>query len=152
VEGVEEPLGRSLAIAAKLVRLNLDERLASIGSSLQTHLVLRDIETNPGVTQRELARHVGIEGPTLTHHLDRLAADGLVERIRGIQDRRTVCPALTAKGKAHLRRSRKVAEGFQVEMDAVFTAAELATLREGLNRLTEHYRRIRHDDHRARGA
>jgi MarR family transcriptional regulator for hemolysin len=152
VDGVEEPLGRSLAIAAKLVRLRLDERLASIGSSLQTHLVLRDIDSNPGITQREVAQHVGIEGPTLTHHLDRLAADGLVERIRGIDDRRTVRPVLTAKGKAHLRRSRKVAEGFQAEMDAVFTAEELCALRECLNRLTEHYGRVRHDNHRVRGA
>ncbi len=147
---MEESLGRSLAIAAKYVHADLDQRMAEVGSSLYTHIVLRHLEQHPGLTQRELAQRMAIEGPTLTHHLDRLAADGLVERVRGVVDRRTISPVLTAKGRAQLRRSRRVAERANAEMAALFTTSERRTLEGCLHRLTEHYGRVEDDHDRVR--
>src|ERR1700722_806187 len=107
---MDERLGRQLAWASKAAQANFDVALSRIGSSFHTFLVLRHVELYPGVSQRELARRLGIEGPTLTHHLDRLTADGLVERIRGRDDRRTSRTVLTTEGRAHLRKAVGVAD------------------------------------------
>lgn len=147
---VEERLGKQLAWASKAAQANFDLALSGIGSSFHTYLVLRHVEGYPGVSQRELARRLGIEGPTLTHHLDRLTADGLVERVRGRDDRRTSSAVLTAKGRAHLRKAVSFADELDAEFRALFSNSELRTLRECLQRIIDHYGRSDVDDNRAR--
>ena len=58
---VEERLGKQLALAAKAARAEFDQALVGIGSSFHTFLVLRHVELYPGVTQRQLARHLGLQ-------------------------------------------------------------------------------------------
>jgi MarR family transcriptional regulator for hemolysin len=147
---VEERLGKQLAFAAKAARAEFDQALAGIGSSFHAYLVLRHIELYPGVTQRELARRLGIEGPTLTHHLDRLAADGLVKRVRGLDDRRTSSTVLTAKGRTHLRRVLAFADGLDADFRGLFSPSELQVFQECLQRVIHHYGRSGLDDDRAR--
>lgn len=141
ISGVEEPLGRMLAKAAKAARAGFDESLAGIGSSFSTYIVLRDIQSYPGVSQRELAARLGIEGPTLTHHLDRLAAAGLVERVRGRDDRRTSSAVLTARGRAHLRKVMKHASERDHRFRSLFDLKELEVLEKCLQRIVDHYGR-----------
>jgi MarR family transcriptional regulator, transcriptional regulator for hemolysin len=148
--GVEERLGKQLAVAAKAARAEFDQALVGIGSSFHTFLVLRHVELYPGVTQRQLARHLGIEGPTLTHHLDRLCADGLVERVRGRDDRRTSSTVLTASGRAHLRRVVKFADQLDSEFRELFSPTELLVLQECLQRIIHHYGRTDLDVDRSR--
>jgi MarR family transcriptional regulator for hemolysin len=139
--GVEEPLGRMLAKATKAARAGFDESLAGIGSSFSTYIVLRDIQSYPGVSQRELAARLGIEGPTLTHHLDRLTAAGLVERVRGRDDRRTSSTVLTPKGRAHLRKVMKHASERDIRFRSLFDLKELEVLEKCLQRIIDHYGR-----------
>jgi len=148
--GVEERLGKQLSWATKAAQANFDLALSRIGSSFHTFLVLRHIELSPGVAQRELARRLGIEGPTLTHHLDRLTAEGLVERVRGRDDRRTSSAVLTAKGRAHLRKVVSFADQLDAEFRSLFTKSELQTLRDCLQRIIDHYGRSEVDDNPAR--
>ena len=42
-----------------------------------------------GMAQKDLAKHIGIEGPTLVGHVDRLEKQGLVERRENENDRRS---------------------------------------------------------------
>ena len=60
-----------------------------------------------GVTQ--LARMQGVSQPAMTQLVDRLAADGLVERLQHGDDRRSVQVALTAAGEQAVgqRRARR---------------------------------------------
>jgi DNA-binding MarR family transcriptional regulator len=53
----------------------------------------------PG-TARELARDMDIDAGAMTRLIDRLAAKGLVERLRSDTDRRVVMLSLTPAGKA----------------------------------------------------
>lgn len=57
------------------------------------------VEANPGVTQGELAREVGLDRSTMVGVIDTLEASGLVERRRGA-DRRTNGLWLTRRGRA----------------------------------------------------
>ena len=147
---MEERLGRQLAFASKAVQGRLDQALAEIGSSFHTFLVLRFVDGFPGLSQRQLARRLGIEGPTLTHHLDRLVAEGLVRRVRDVDDRRVSSTLLTAKGRAHLRKAVQVADRLDADLRCLFSESELQTLRDCLGRIAEHHGRSELDDNRTR--
>jgi MarR family transcriptional regulator, transcriptional regulator for hemolysin len=64
-----EPIGLELARTAKLVSRAFDDALAQVGGSLPTWLVLVSLTARRHGAQRELAEAVGVEGPTLTHHV-----------------------------------------------------------------------------------
>ncbi|MFN2607740.1 MAG: MarR family winged helix-turn-helix transcriptional regulator [Acidimicrobiales bacterium] len=134
-----EPLGRALGLTAKAMRERFDQQLAAVGSSLVSWLILRAASDNPGISQRQLAALLGIEGPTLTHHLDRVAADGLVDRARHPADRRVMTVSLTAAGKHHLGRVTAHAERLDAELRSLLSERELRTTLRVLNRLRDHY-------------
>jgi MarR family transcriptional regulator for hemolysin len=137
----EERLGRTLGITAKLVREHFDLTLRAVGSSFPAYLLLRHASQSPGVSQRQLADKLGIEGPTLVRHIDRLASDGLVERVPHVRDRRVSHVRLTDAGRAHLERIEAVAAEMNAELAGLFTPSELAALTRFLNRIWEAYTR-----------
>jgi MarR family transcriptional regulator for hemolysin len=141
---MEERLGRLLALSAKVVRERFDQQLGEVGSSLNTFLILKHAAMYHGVSQRELAERLSIEGPTLTHHLDRLAADGLACRVRDPRDRRISRVELTSEGKAHLDRVEASMTKADTDLRHLFTARELDTLVALLNRIRDHYTKEAH--------
>jgi MarR family transcriptional regulator, transcriptional regulator for hemolysin len=89
---------RSLMRIAKKVRLCMDTALAEKGSSFAIFAILDAITVERGLSQRQIASRLSIEGPPLTRHLERMEADGLVERRRDEHDRRVQRVYLTAAG------------------------------------------------------
>src|SRR5262245_27050561 len=85
-----EPVGRVLASTAKLVSRAFERELAEAGGSQPVWLILLALKQREWRTQQDLAGAVGIEGPTLTHHLDGLDKAGLIQRERDPSDRRAV--------------------------------------------------------------
>lgn len=142
---VEERLGRTLGITAKLVREDFDQTLRAVGSSFPAYLLLRHASQSPAVSQRELADKLGIEAPTLVRHIDRLARDGLVERVPHVRDRRVSHVHLTDAGRAHLDRIEEVAGRMNAELAGLFTASELAALTRFLARIRDAYPRDNRD-------
>jgi MarR family transcriptional regulator, transcriptional regulator for hemolysin len=136
---MEERLGRLLAMTGKVAREHFDRSLAAVGSSLNTYVVLRIVANCPSVSQRHLASALGIEGPTLVHHLDRLAADGLIERVRNQTDRRVSYVELTPAGRTHLDRVEAYAEVQDKEFRSMFTVEEAATLTTLLTRIRDRF-------------
>ncbi len=137
---MEERLGRLVGMTGKVVREHFDRSLAAVGSSLNTYVVLRTASLCPGVSQRQIADRLGIEGPTLTHHLDRLASDGLIERVRKPSDRRVSYVVLTPAGQAHLDEIEAYAAWHDTEFRSLFSEAEAETLERLLTRIRDHYR------------
>lgn len=64
------------------------------------------VRARPGLSLRELAHEEGISAPSLSAHVDRLEALGLIRRVRSSEDRRRVGLELTVVGRATLRRVR----------------------------------------------
>jgi DNA-binding MarR family transcriptional regulator len=56
------------------------------------------IKENPDTTQQELCEGIGVDKSTFAITLDRLAARGLIRRVRSKEDRRRNSLRLTAKG------------------------------------------------------
>ena len=137
----ETPIGLRLANASKAVSRAFNDRLAEAGGSVPTWLILSSLKANERRTQLELARAVGIEGPTLTRHLDGLEADGLVRRVRGAHDRRAVRVELTPDGELLFRRLLRVVIAFNADLTEGVGETELARLRKTLARLESNVRR-----------
>lgn len=131
-----QPLGRQLALTAKLVRAHFESALADGGGTLAVWVVLLSAVEEPGLSQRELAGRVQIEGPTLTRHLDRMEAEGLIRRERDASDRRVVRVEATASGRRLHRKLRQRAQRVDAELFAGFTERDRATLSRLLGRIT----------------
>ncbi len=123
-----ERLGKVLGIAAKVAREHFDQMLRTVPvAPFPTYMVLTHAEAYPELNQRQLADRLGIEGPTLVRHIDRLVADGLVRRVRDPQDRRV------SRVRAHRRPAPPppIATGGGQQADAefrlLFTPEELTT-------------------------
>lgn len=91
---------RTLMRTAKQVRMCMENALAGAGSSYATFIILDAVSLDPGLSQRQIAQRISIEGPPLTRHLDRMETDGLVERRRDDLDRRIQRVYPTAAGTA----------------------------------------------------
>ena len=130
-----EPIGLRLARTAKLVGRAFDDALAEVGGSLPVWLVLVSLKARVPGAQRELAEALGIEGPTLTHHLSRMEAAGLVSRHRDPDNRRVQRVELTAAGEAEFDRLRHRVVAFDERLRAGLTVADVAALGALLDRL-----------------
>jgi MarR family transcriptional regulator for hemolysin len=130
-----EPIGLQLARTAKVVSRAFDDALALVGGSLPTWLILVSLTARRHDAQRELADAVGVEGPTLTHHLDRLEAAGLITRTRDPANRRVHQVELTEAGKATFQRLLGAVTAFDQRLRRGLTEKELDATSGILSRL-----------------
>ncbi len=147
---MEPPLGRRLYLGQRAVADVLDARLNDHGASLWNWVLLREASLADGASQRELARRMRIEPPTLVRHLDKLADEGLVERRPDPVDRRVVRVIVTAKGRARLNALHKVASQLDVELRALLTEREVDVLGKALMKIHDHFTAVKEDEEEAR--
>jgi MarR family transcriptional regulator, transcriptional regulator for hemolysin len=132
-----QTLARRLHFAAKAARGHLEHRLAAAGSSFAVWTALSALKAGGPLIQRELAGMLNVEGPTLTRHLARMEAEGLIERHRTSADRRAAVVRLTESGEAtHSRLSGIVSAGRDVVFEG-FSPREIEEFAGYLDRLIE---------------
>src|SRR6266581_1158404 len=132
---VLEPLGKQLVFTAKAMREAFEETLAEAGGSLGIWVVLSALSDVGCVSQAALATHVHLEGATITHHIDRLEAAGLVRRQLDPDDRRVRRPPLTGAGaELHSRLLAAVIE-LQQHVLAGLGPPEREALRKALDKI-----------------
>ena len=122
---------------AKTLGRAFDRALAEAGGSQPAWLILLSVKSGRAATQRELARAVGIEGATLTHHLDGMERAGLITRRRDPENRRVQLVALTDAGDEAFARMRRAAMAFDRQLRAGLSEEELEGFRRVLERLGE---------------
>jgi MarR family transcriptional regulator, transcriptional regulator for hemolysin len=137
----ETPIGLQLASTSKAVSRAFNDRLTEAGGSVPTWLILSSLKGDAWRTQLDLARAVGIEGPTLTRHLDGLEEQGLVRRVRDTADRRAVKVELTDAGERLFSRLREAVIAFNRDLTSGLSNPELAGTRETLSRLEANVKR-----------
>jgi MarR family transcriptional regulator for hemolysin len=114
----QRPIGLAVAGVAKRLGRAFDDALAEAGGSRPVWLILLSLKAARPETQRALAKEVGIEGATLTHHLEGMERSGLVRRERLPENRRVQRVELTAKGERMFLRLRDAAIGFDSRIRA----------------------------------
>jgi MarR family transcriptional regulator for hemolysin len=134
------PLGLQLALTSKVVSRAFNDVLTEAGGSLSVWLVLSSLKQEHRHTQLDLARAVGIEGPTLTRHLDSLEQSGLVVRRRDSDDRRAVRVELTDEGERLHATLLKAVIAFNKRLTAGISEPELERIQRGLAQLEENVR------------
>jgi MarR family transcriptional regulator for hemolysin len=133
----QQPLGLHLTRVSRTVSRAFDETLAEAGGSLPAWLVLISLKSRQLASQRELAEAVGIQGATLTHHLDTMESAGLVTRRRDPANRRLHLVELTPAGDALFLQLRDAAMAFDRRLRAGLSDDDVAQLEALLTRLRD---------------
>ncbi|MBB5157211.1 MarR family winged helix-turn-helix transcriptional regulator [Saccharopolyspora phatthalungensis] len=134
---VRQPLGLYLTQTAKAISRAFDDALAAAGGSTPVWLVLLSLKTRAVSNQRELAEAVGIQGATLTHHLNAMESDGLLSRRRDPSNRRVHLVELTDEGEAMFHRLRKAATAFDKQLHGDLANTEVSEFKRTLAQLRE---------------
>src|SRR4051794_41454547 len=93
-----DPIGLDLSRTGRLVGRAFDDALTAAGGSLPMWLVLMNLKRGEHAMQRDIADAIGIDGATLTHHLNRMEDAGLIARRRAPENRRAQGGELTHEG------------------------------------------------------
>jgi MarR family transcriptional regulator for hemolysin len=112
------PIGMNLARTSKLVAQAFDAALVEAGGTLPVWLTLLSVKSSELANQRELAGMIGIQGATLTHHLNAMEAQGLLTRRRDPDNRRVHLVELTQAGEAMFLKLRAAALIFDKRLRA----------------------------------
>ncbi|MBK1660937.1 MarR family transcriptional regulator [Paracraurococcus ruber] len=129
-------LGILIAQIARRWRARLDQRIAEYGLTEARWLCLLTISRGgEGMTQKDLAARLLIEGPTLVRTLDWLEAEGLVLRREAPHDRRAKTLHLSAKARPLIQRIETAATGVRAEILAGIPDADLAACLSVLERV-----------------
>jgi MarR family transcriptional regulator for hemolysin len=131
------PIGLTLARTTKAVSRAFDDRLAAADGSQPTWLILLSLKTRKLANQRELAAAVGIQGATLTHHLNAMETDGLIARQRDPANRRIHQVRLTDLGERAFIRLAGAAQAHDQRLREGLSEDEIGTLESLLNRLLD---------------
>jgi len=112
---------------------------AEFGLSQQQFMVLLTIEvlSNPLVKISDVARRLKRNPNSISMIIDRMEKGGLVERVRDLQDRRSVHLLLTEKGKEKLHKSSKVSWSLIARLTSCFSEEEMETITRLIEKLRE---------------
>ena len=132
---LDTPLGLQVARTARRLNRAFDAELVAAGGSLPIWLVLLSVKSSSGASQRQLAATVGVDAATLTHHLNRMAEQGLIVRQRDPDNRRVHQVSLTSSGDRLFTRLAAAAREFDGRLRAGLAAAEVSQVRLLLSRL-----------------
>lgn len=108
-------LGFVLNDVARLLRKRFEQRARSLGLTRAQWQVLAQLSKNEGIHQGGLADLLDIEPITLVRILDRLEANGFVERRRHPTDRRIWLLHLTPKAHPMLDLMREIGDATRQE-------------------------------------
>lgn len=113
------------------------EPLSAIGLTYPQYTIMLILWEQDGVSLKHISDALGQKSGALTPVIKRMEADGLVQRLRGVDDDRSLSIALTEKGKKlreqGIEVNRCVAEACGMDMgDVVALREQLVALRNKL--------------------
>ncbi|MGB0783952.1 MAG: MarR family winged helix-turn-helix transcriptional regulator [Marinomonas sp.] len=113
------------------------EPLSAIGLTYPQYTIMLILWEQDGVSLKHIGDALGQKSGALTPVIKRMESDGLVQRLRGVEDDRSLSIALTEKGRQlrekGLEVNRCVAEACDLDMASVVALREqLVALRDQL--------------------
>ena len=106
----DEYIGVVISDVARLLRTEFDRRVRRLGITRAQWLVLTRLHRHPGASLSELAEMMEVEKATAGRMIDRLVANGWVERRTARDDRRVKRVYLTDDAERVHKRIWRVAE------------------------------------------
>lgn len=140
-----ERFGMLFVMVARHWRSALDASLADLGLSDATWSPLLHIgRSGGGLSQKELAARVGIDGSSLVRLLDILTTKGLIERRQDPGDRRANLLFLTPAGREAMAEIQGLLNEIEARMLADLDDAEMEAMTKALERLDTRIKALRH--------
>ena len=136
-EELKRSFGFLMHDVSRLMRKSFDRRASAIGLTRSQWRVLAHLSRNEGVKQAVLAEILEIKPITLARLLDRLGANGWVERRPDPNDKRARRLFLTDKARPILVELREVALSVREEALSGFAAVEQDRLIDQLRAVKE---------------
>ncbi len=115
--------------------LRFEQRAREIFLTLPQCRALVRLERNEGVSQAKLAELADVEPMTMVRILDRMEADGLLERRPDPADRRARCLYLTSRAKPYLDEIWRLSDATRAEAFAGIGAKEREAFLDVLERV-----------------
>jgi MarR family transcriptional regulator, transcriptional regulator for hemolysin len=131
----DEYIGVVLSDVARLLRTEFDRRVRRLGITRGQWLVLTRLHRRPGASHSELAEMMEVEKATAGRMIDRLVANGWVERRTQRDDRRVKRVYLTREAERVHKRIWRVAEATVEAALADLSASESKQLMALLQRI-----------------
>ncbi len=94
-----EAIALQLWNTAQMMGDVFDEYVGGAGGTRYEYFVFLALDRHPQASQREIARAVGVDAATLTHHRNAMSRRGLISRERDAEDRRVQRIVLTTAGQ-----------------------------------------------------
>ena len=116
-----------MTILARQMRKHFDEAIAELGVTRSQWTVIAVLSTRPGATQRIIAQALEISEASAGRLVDRLIAEGMVERKAKEDDRRAHAVYLTPKGQ---QLTGKLGEAATISEEATFAGFSDEELRQ----------------------
>lgn len=138
----ESPLLGNLLNVMRELRALYDSTAQSHGLTFSRARVLSALARMEGVTQAELAVHLGIEPPTLKRQIDALEQDGFLERRHVETDARKRTLHLTARAKE--ARTTRFIEKLREPLLEGITSEEEIIVKRVLERIAENAAALHH--------
>lgn len=122
--------------ASGVLETRVEARLAEVGLSLAKLAALHQLtEAGESLPLGQLADRLACVKSNVTQLVDRLEADGLVNRAADANDRRSRLAVLSAAGREAYTRGRNIQQQAERELFAALTPDESAKLHELLAKL-----------------
>jgi DNA-binding MarR family transcriptional regulator len=130
-------VGYRLAQAGAAANRVFDESVGKpLGLRRVDYTILVLVDGNRDATNRQLARLLGLSMPYLTVTLDKLAARGLLTRVRNNEDRRSSLLRLSREGKKLVRKADAIAATMESTLLGRLTQGEAGILFELLDKVS----------------
>jgi MarR family transcriptional regulator for hemolysin len=134
-------IGLRFTIIARMLRNNFDRLVVNLSVTRSQWSMIAVVSRSPGATQRTIAEALEMSEASAGRLIDRLCADGLLERRDRKDDRRARAVYLTPAAEPLLEQLATIARAGEQRMFKGFSEEELESLGGFLNRIYDNVSR-----------
>ena len=132
---LERDIGIRLSVLARLLRNSFDRQVSNLNVTRSQWAMIVVVARNPGATQRVIAEALEMSEASAGRLIDRLCADGLLERQERYDDRRARAVYLTKAAEPLLAKLADIARQGEQRIFRNFSEEELEELKGFLDRV-----------------
>jgi len=138
---IRRQVGLRMTVISRLQRNNFDRKVAALNVTRSQWSMIAVVARYPGSTQRTIAEYLEMSEASAGRLIDRLCADGLLERRDRADDRRARAVYLTPEAKPLLDQLGEIANESEDRMFRGFSDDEVERLRDYMNRIYDNVAR-----------
>ena len=130
-------IGRYISLLYRRSQIYLGKRFQNIGLTAATYTPLMTLYRHEGMSQEQLAEHIGVDKAAMKRSIDDLAGDGFVYRLINDTDKRAYRIMLTDKARDLMPEVEHILEEWENIVLAGLNGGERTSVRALLMKMAE---------------